>query len=554
MNGVVDLVIVGSGPSGAQAAKAAVERGLSVEMVDVGHDDTAFGLSVPDRPFDELRRADPDQRRYFLGDLDPGDQNRDKRVGSQLTPPRQFITRGVDRHLPFESSTFFPLQTLALGGLGAGWGAGTHTFEDFELREAGLSWAEIEPYYREVAGDVGISGARDEDTALMVLNIPTVQKPLERDSNARSIFETYQRRRARFHRHGFYLGQSPAAILSECLAHGTSVRLPNAYHDMDFYSDHQRSVYRPRFTVEELAGHPAFVYRRGLLAVKFEETPAGVRLLCDEVATGGRVVVEGRALALGAGAINSARIVLSSFAAIGTKIPLLCNPYNYIGSVNLRMLGRPTVAQRYSLGQLTGVLTARGGAPADRVILSFYSYRSLLLFRLVREMPLPPFIGLQLARLLQTSLTIVGVHHADRHGPGKWLELRKGPDGRDVLAGNYEFSLADSLAYRRNLKRVLGTLWALRCLPLSVLSPAPGSSIHYAGTLPVDLDPRVPLRCGRNGRLNGTRRVYLADSSPWRFLPAKGPTFTQMANARRVVAGIARDLQAGEAPHQQLPR
>lgn len=545
MNGVVDLVIVGSGPSSAQAAKAAVERGLSVAMVDVGHDDTAFGLSVPDRPFDELRRTDPDQRRYFLGDSDPPDQHGRKRVGSQLTPPRQFIKRGVDRHLPFESSTFFPLQTLALGGLGAGWGAGTHTFEDFELKEAGLSWAELEPYYREVAEDVGISGARDEDTAPMVLNIPTVQKPLERDSNARSIFETYQRRRSRFHRHGFYLGQSPAAILSERLVHGTSVRLPNTYRDMDFYSDHERSVYRPRFTVEELAGHPAFVYRRGLLAGKFEETPAGVRLLCDDVATGGRVTVEGRALALGAGAINSARIVLSSFAAIGTKIPLLCNPYNYIACVNLRMLGRPAADRRHSLSQLTGVLTAPGSAAADRMVLSFFSYRSLLLFRLVREMPLPPFLGLQLARLLETSFTILGVHHVDRHGPGKWLELRKGPDGREVLTGNYELSPAESTAYRRNLERVLANLWALRCLPLSVLSPAPGSSIHYAGTLPVDDDPRLPLRCGRSGKLNGTRRVYLADSSPWTFLPAKGPTFTQMANARRVVAGIARDLQAG---------
>lgn len=549
MNGVVDLVIVGSGPSGAQAAKAAVERGLSVAMVDVGHDDTAFGMSVPDRPFDELRRTDPDQRRYFLGDSDPPDQHGSTRVGSQLTPPRQFLKRGVDRHLPFESSTFFPLQTLALGGLGAGWGAGTLTFEDFELREAGLSWHELEPYYRAVADDIGVSGARDDDTAPMVLNIPNVQKALDRDSNAQSIFETYQRRRARFHRHGFYLGPSPSAILSQRLVHGTSVRLPNAYHDMDFYSDHQRSVYRPRFTVEELAGHPAFAYRRGLLAVKFEETPGGVRLLCDEVATGDRVAVEGRALALGAGAINSARIVLSSFAAIGTKIPLLCNPYNYIACVNLRMLGRPAADRRHSMSQLTGVLTAPGGTAADRMVLSFFSYRSLLLFRLVREMPLPPFLAVQLARLLQTSFTILGVHHVDRHGPDKWLELRKRPDGREVLAGNYELSPTESTAYRRNLKRALGNLWALRCLPLSVLSPAPGSSIHYAGTLPVDDDPRVPLRCGRSGRLNGTRRVYLADSSPWTFLPAKGPTFTQMANARRVVAGIARDLQVPEAPH-----
>jgi hypothetical protein len=60
-------------------------------------------------------------------------------------------------------------------------------------------------------------------------------------------------------------------------------------------------------------------------------------------------------------------------------------------------------------------------------------------------------------------------------------------------------------------------------------------------------DSSVPLRCAPSGKLNGTRGVYLLDSSPWTFLPAKGPTFTQMANARRVVAGIARVLSRGVA-------
>lgn len=543
MSGFVDLIIVGSGPSSAQAAKAAIERGLSVAMVDVGYEDTAFGSSVPDRSFDELRRNDPDQRRYFLGDVELSDRHRQKRVGSQLTPPREFLKRGVDELLPYESSTFFPMMTLALGGLGAGWGAGTLTFEDFELKEAGLSWAELEPYYREVANDTGVSGSTSDDTTPMVLNIPNVQSALELDSNARSLVATYERRRQRFHRRGFYLGQSPSAILTERLTREPA-RLPNAYRDMDFYSDHQRSVYRPRFTVEELTGHSKFTYRKRLLALKFAETPDGVRLVCEDIDTREPVTIEGRALAIGAGAINSARIVLSSFNAIGTKIPLLSNPYNYIACVNLGMLGRPAADRRHSMSQLTGVQFVPGSSPADRTILSIYSYRSLLLFRLVREMPLPTFLGLRIARVLQTSFTIVGVHQADRHSPAKWLELRRAGNGREVLAGNHEFSPAERTIYRRTLMRVLSNLWMLRCLPVTVISPAAGSSIHYAGTLPAVEDPRVPLRCARNGKLNGTRRVYLVDSSPWTFLPAKGPTFTQMANARRVVAGIARQLEA----------
>src|SRR5437016_10843651 len=108
MAGLVDLIIVGSGPSGAQAAQAAIERGLSVAMVDVGNDDDALAPLVPDRPFSEIRRTDGAQRRYFLGERLPAGEAAGQRVGSQLAPPRQFITRDVETCLPFESTNFFP--------------------------------------------------------------------------------------------------------------------------------------------------------------------------------------------------------------------------------------------------------------------------------------------------------------------------------------------------------------------------------------------------------------------------------------------------------------
>ena len=55
-------------------------------------------------------------------------------------------------------------------------------------------------------------------------------------------------------------------------------------------------------------------------------------------------------------------------------------------------------------------------------------------------------------------------------------------------------------------------------------------------------DTGLPLRTAPSGKLNQTRHVFLADSAPWTFLPAKGPTLTLMANARRVVDEIHREL------------
>ncbi len=65
--GRFDLLIVGSGPGGANAAVAAVERGISVAVVDVGNVDTTYAPLIPDVPFSTLRSSDAHQKRYFLG-------------------------------------------------------------------------------------------------------------------------------------------------------------------------------------------------------------------------------------------------------------------------------------------------------------------------------------------------------------------------------------------------------------------------------------------------------------------------------------------------------
>jgi choline dehydrogenase-like flavoprotein len=67
--------------------------------------------------------------------------------------------------------------------------------------------------------------------------------------------------------------------------------------------------------------------------------------------------------------------------------------------------------------------------------------------------------------------------------------------------------------------------------------PPMGSSIHYAGTLPMRESPgRYELY--PDGRLQGTRNVYVADGACFPRLPAKNLTFTIMANAMRIASRI----------------
>jgi len=79
-----DVIVIGSGPSGVQAAQAAVTRGAKVGLVDVGHVDDTYRDAVPDRPFAEIRRSDASQRRFFLGEQLEGARSDTHRIGVGL--------------------------------------------------------------------------------------------------------------------------------------------------------------------------------------------------------------------------------------------------------------------------------------------------------------------------------------------------------------------------------------------------------------------------------------------------------------------------------------
>lgn len=535
MNDTATMLIVGSGPAGAQAARQAIDEGLSVVLLDYGNDDEGLASLIPDEPFSVIRSNDPNQREYLIGDEDLVNVD-EIRVGAHLTPPRQFITRDVQRLLPFESTTFQAMQSLALGGLAAGWGAGAYTFEERELLEAGLSPERIRSYYDALARDIGISGAPDDDNAPFALEMGAVQPPLAIDANAATILRTYGAKRERLRREGFVLGRAPVAALSEAVDDPT--RSTNPYFDMDFYGESRRSVYRPKYTIEQLRRHPRFRYVSGALVKRFKEDEQGVAVFYAPRGSQPLEEIRGDALLLAANAINSARITLESLNLHGVRTPLLSNPYHYIPCVNLAMFGRRAEDRRHSLAQLFGIYSPPH-RQWERVTAAFYSYRALLLYKLVKEMPLPVNLGLLAARTLMTSFTIVGVHHPDRHTARKWLQLR----GDGVLTAHYELDDAERGLVSSDIAGVRRALRMLGCIPLSVIDPGYGSSIHYAGTLPSNV-PHAAAATEPTGRIRGTRAVYAADSSGWNYLPAKGLTLTIMANARRVASEACSAVRA----------
>lgn len=532
---MAEVVVVGSGPSGAHAARTLVERGAKVTLLDVGITDERYAGAVPTGDFLALRREDPEQHRYLLGDDFEGIPWGAVRPGAQLTPPRQYVAHDVERWTPLVSETFKPLESLAYGGLGCAWGLGCFVFSDAELELAGLDATAMRAAYEVVAGRIGVAATRDDASPYALGDVANVQPPLQLDAVGRRLLAAYERRRALLRARGFALGQPPLGLLTQDLGH----RRATAYQDMDFYSDAGEAAYRPWTTVNELRETPGLDYLAGRLVVEFAERPDGVDVTCIRTDTGEREIISARRLVLAAGALGTARIVLRSLGR-DRRLPLLCNHFCYMPSVVPALLGSATERFKSSMVQLV-LFHDRDGTHRDVAMASLYSYRSLMLFRIVKDAPLNFSDGRRLMRFLQSGLAIAGLHHPDAPGGTKYLELvadAARPTG-DALRGGYELADAERERTRQRERQFITALRALGCFVIRRMYPGYGSSAHLGGTLPFSAEPR-DLALAPDGRLHGTANVFVADGSGFRFLPAKGVTFTLMANAHRVASTVGR--------------
>lgn len=529
---MTDVIVIGSGPCSANAAYPLVKAGMRVTMLDVGNRDSHYSRLIPDQSFLDIRNTDNAQHRYFLGDNLEGVTLGEARVGAQLTPPRMHITADTDRLLNVDSDDFQPMESLALGGLGAGWGAGAFPFTEYDHRSIPGLYSELLPHYQAVSERIGVTGDCD-NLAESFGELNNLLPPLSVDANATTVLNNYRRLRDSMSAEGFRMGQTWLAVCSK----RHQGRGPHKYQDMDFWKEDD-SVYRPKWTVEELQKYENFEYNQRRFVLSFAETDGGgVQVSARNLDNGKIETYQAAYLIIAAGTLSTARIVLRSLDRYETRVPVLCNPYSYVPVINLGMIGRKPVDERYSLAQLTAIYELpneqRGPIQAQ-----YFSYRSLLTFKLLKEMPLPFPEATRLTRALIPVIGIVAINYDDAPHPDRYCVLHR-VDGAEADRLEIRGGLTDAekKLQARYDRTVIKFFRRLGCIPIKRIVLPQGSSIHYAGTIPMTVDEQE-LTCDPQCRLRGTQNVYIADGAVLPYLPAKGLTFTTMANADRVASTI----------------
>ncbi|MCS6935195.1 MAG: FAD-dependent monooxygenase [Chitinophagales bacterium] len=529
-----DVIVVGSGCSGAMAAQTLVERGLKTLMIDGGAKDTQYQQLIPAKNFLEIRETFREQYRIFLGDRFEGIPFGKISTGEHLTPPRRFMTKWVQEFLPVVSDTFFPLESLAYGGLGNGWGLGCCIFSKKELQACGLPVQAMQESYEVVAKRIGISGERDDAAPYTAAMVSSLQPGVEMDHNGRNLYANYQAKKHKLNRCGFFAGRPSLALITQ----PTPGRLPYQYRDLDFYCDNDKSAYRPWLTLDTLKLKNNFLYIGNQCALRFEETSSGVTLHALHLDTQQPQTYRARKLVLACGVLGTARMVLRSFDDYSTRLPLLSNPYSYLAAIQPALLGRDTDKRKIGFAQLS-LFYDKYGDQSDVPMGSCYSYRAMMIFHLLKESPLGVKTAYRFLQFLMPSFTIIGLFHPEKSGGDKWIQLQKNTMRvtGDELHACYRLSDTEKHIIRDTEKKFSWALRQLNCYVLKKIDPGHGASIHYGGTLPFS-DKNERYRLLPDGRLGDTKNVYVADGSGFRYLPGKGITFSLMANAHRVALGV----------------
>lgn len=531
---VLDYIVVGSGCAGAIASETLVDAKVDVTMLDVGFTNSQTYDTPKDQSFFNLRKNDPDQFRYFIGKQGEGIRWGEISKGAQVTPPRHYMTAQTDKYIPLSSESFSPLESLGYGGLGIGWGLQCWEYSDSDLQKVGLDIQKIREAYNIVSDRIGISASKDTASPYTIGSLETFQPSAKNDRNHGLILRKYKKRLDKFLKRGVFIGRTPLALLTK----DKGQRKAYKYLETDFYFDANQSPWRPWMTINQLRKKPNFHYVSNTLVTSFEEKDGVVFVQTLNTSNGKHSVYTCKKLVLCAGALGSARIAMRSQGKIGTKVPLLSNPHSYIPCVQPSMFGKGYEAHKLGFGQLSYFIDPEGNDDGISVA-SSYSYQSLMLFRIIAQLPFNFADGRLFSRFLTPGLVIMIAQHPDYPSADKYLQLVKDPSTPtgDKIEAHYTLSKSDEDRWEAREKKYASTMRKLSTFPIKRVKTVHGSAIHYAGTLPFSKIGK-PLHLNKDGRLHNTQNVYVADSSGFNFLPAKGLTFTLMANAHTVAINV----------------
>ncbi len=285
-------------------------------------------------------------------------------------------------------------------------------------------------------------------------------------------------------------------------------------------------------TLDKLTAAGDVDYRAGMLARRYTETASGVRVEGTRIGPDIPFAIEGKKLVLAAGAIGTTKIVLRSFEDYATRLRLLENPAVQVPLVLPSSIGARLNSTAFGLVQLNLVWRSKTyGALLQGSIMEVTSPMRAEFFT---HLPFSAPANLGLIRNLLPGMLVMQMFWPGAAQEPARISLQASGHLRIEGCPN-QIDLKKTAPLVRHLRRI--GAWTHPTLMSRVPT---GHAIHYAGTLPMRLEPDR-YECDPTGRLHGSQNVFIGDSASFSALPAKNMSFAMMANAMRIAAHISRE-------------
>lgn len=379
------------------------------------------------------------------------------------------------------------IQSLAKGGLSQVWHGICDFLSEEELKKIGLPVREIKKEYIEIANHINLK----------------LHSPL--DHNGRLILQSAQ----------------------------NSKELKKLVYELPLVFS-----YSTVSEIEKMEKYENFTYIPNQLVWTVKETDKEASIESFSIDKRKKSITKAKFLILAAGSINSTRIMLRSLNLINYKSTFLTKSPVITICLNPRSFLAKKISKIENFGQL-GMSSNQMFHGLEEFFIQFYSFNSSALEKALKYIPLPRQISLTILSLAIPALVIADIRFPTVESKKRFCKLIKTENGKEILYVSFKETEKERNQHKKVLRGVVAHLMSLGLLPFKSVDNY--VSAHYAGGIPIKNIPGK-LSVDLKGKLHQGDRIYVADSSTWRALPAKAPTMTIMANASRVGKNVLKNF------------
>ena len=417
-----------------------------------------------------------------------------------------------------------------------GWGANCARFNNEDLVSFPFLASELDPYYEEINQRIKISAPNQDDLSDHLGSLGGYP-PLKLNQHEQRLFHVYQTKKTKISSN-FKLGYSRMAVDNK----------EDSPHQCNYcvrclWGCPVGAIYDPQQTLNDCFKYTQFEYREGYFVDSLISENGQIRgVKVHNLKNKQDEEILGEKFFLGCGAIGSGTVFLktlsqdSRFSAeykakgLGT-LGLMDSKVVKVPYVFWEQIGKKGNERDFQFNKLAVGYLAKKSSYPSYVHGELLTLSSLLYHPLIERLPFGSLISSKVFKFLQSALGVVTYFFPDKLNPKNRISF---------LNNQVKLTYEDEDVEKKEMiseviNQTIKTLFKLKCLvwPKQILTPANGSGIHYAGTIPMKKENHV-LSVNSYGRTYAYENLYVVDGSSFPSLPSKSITFSLMAHAVRV--------------------